>query len=48
MLLWQLLILIDELKQYAIDLLQKLFDMNFYFYGEFLEERGAFISDKYY
>ncbi len=31
MLLWELSILIDEVKQYAIDLLQKLLNTNFLF-----------------
>jgi hypothetical protein len=30
MLLWELSILIDEVKQYAIDLLQKLLNTNFF------------------
>ncbi len=49
MLLWELSILIDEVKQYAIDLLQKLLNTNFCSkIVFFLREKGASISDKRY
>ena len=44
MLLWELSILIDEVKQYAIDLLQKLLNTNFFVLKIvfFLREKGGF------